>query len=76
MVRSFCLLSLVLCCASAFADVTSGPEVGKPVEGFQVETVVGDSAGQTVDPVAARGTEGEQRCQEPITKGNKGVRNQ
>ena len=56
MVRSFCLLSLILCCASAFADVTSGPEVGKPVEGFQVEAVVGDSAGQTVDPVAARGT--------------------
>ena len=56
MVRSLCLLTLVLCCASAFADVTSGPEVGKAVEGFQVEAVVGESAGQTVDPVAARGT--------------------
>ena len=55
MVRSFCLLSMVLWCASAFADVTSGPEVGKPVEGFQVAAVVGDSSGQTVDPVAARG---------------------
>ena len=55
MVRSLGLLSMVLWCAAAFADVTSGPEVGNTVEGFQVDAVVGDSAGQTVDPVAARG---------------------
>ncbi len=56
MVRTLCLLSLVWSCSAAFADVTSGPEVGKAVEGFPVEAVVGESAGQTVDPVAARGT--------------------
>ena len=56
MVRTFSLIALVLYCSTGFADVTSGPEVGKPVEGFQVEAVVGDSAGQTIDPVAARGT--------------------
>jgi hypothetical protein len=56
MVRSLSLLSLVLCCSAAFADVTSGPEVGQPVEGFQVEAIVGDSAGTTIDPVAGRGT--------------------
>ena len=56
MFRSLCLLSFGLCCASIFADVTSGPEVGQPVEGFQVEAVVGDSAGKTIDPVADRGT--------------------
>ncbi len=56
MVRFLCLLSLVLYSASAFADVTSGPTLGKAVEGFQVDVVVGDSAGKPFDPVADRGT--------------------
>ena len=54
MARTVCLLALILWCPSAWADVPSGPTVGTEVQGFEVDAVAGDSAGKTVDPVAAR----------------------
>ncbi len=56
MVRTICVFSVVLWCACVFADLTSGPTVGDVVKGFEIDAVVGDSAGKTVDPVAERGT--------------------
>ena len=55
MARMICILACLLWCAVAWADVQSGPAVGTAVEGFEVDAVEGDSAGKTVDPVAARG---------------------
>lgn len=45
---------LLLLTSLVFADVPSGPPVGQPVKPFSVESVVGESAGQSVNFTESR----------------------
>lgn len=54
--RRFALLLTLVCVRASFCsaeDPVSGPQVGKPAPGFEIQVVTGDQAGKKVDQLTA-----------------------